>query len=69
MKLLARRIFVMGPIGCQRHEVAKSVAESFQWKYISVGDLLRKEESAKSEDGKRIHDCFQSFRLGKNRFF
>ena len=48
----------MGPIGSQRHDVAKSVAESFQWKYISVGDLLRREESAKSEDGKRIQDCF-----------
>lgn len=58
MKLLARRIFIMGPVGSQRHDVAKSVAESFQWKYISVGDLLRREEAAKSEDGQRIYDCF-----------
>ena len=55
----------MGPPGSQRHDVAKSLAEYFQWKYISIGDLLRKEEAKKSEDGKRIQDCMQNFKLGK----
>ncbi len=57
----------MGPVGSQRQEVAKSVAESFRWSYISMGDLLRREEAKKSEDGKRIQECFNSFRLGKIR--
>jgi adenylate kinase family enzyme len=57
----------MGPPGSQRHDVAKSLAEYFQWKYISVGDLLRKEEAKKSEDGKRIQECMQNFKLGKKQ--
>lgn len=34
---IVRKIFLMGPPGCQKAENAKGLADSFGWKYISPG--------------------------------
>ena len=62
---LARRVFVMGPPGANRHEITLGLAEYFSWRYISTGDLIRKEIEKKSDDGKRIQECQSAFKLGK----
>jgi hypothetical protein len=36
-----------------------AIADYFQWRYISVGDVLAREEAKKSDDGKRISDCMK----------
>lgn len=41
------------------------MASKMDWKFISMGDLLRKEVSLKSKDGMRIESCFKQFKLGK----
>jgi len=61
---IARRVFVMGPPGANRHEITLGLAEYFSWRYISCGDLIRKEIEKKSEDGKRIVACQAAFKLG-----
>lgn len=40
------------------------LAEYFGWKSISVGDLLKKEVSKKSEFGKAISDALKNYRYG-----
>lgn len=32
-----RRVFLMGPPGCQKSENAKMIADTFGWKTINVG--------------------------------
>jgi adenylate kinase family enzyme len=54
----------MGPPGANRHEISLGLAEYFSWRYISTGDLLRKEVEKKSEEGKRIDECQKVFKLG-----
>lgn len=63
---LVKRIFLMGPPGCFRQENALFLSEHFGWKCITTGDLLRKEVSKKSELGKKIQDCFKSYKYGKS---
>lgn len=55
----------MGPPGSNRKENANVLAEYFNWKSISVGDLLKKEVSKKSEYGKAISDALKNYRYGK----
>ena len=59
----------MGPPGSNRHEITLGLAEYFSWRYISVGDLLRKEVEKKTDEAKRIQDCWNAFKLGKLNFF
>jgi len=40
-----------------------ALAEYFQWKFISTGDLLRREVANKTEKGKRIQECFNNFKF------
>lgn len=40
-----------------------ALAEYFQWKFISTGDLLRREVANKTEQGKRIQECFDNFKF------
>ena len=56
----------MGPNGSKKHEITMGLADYFGWKYISVGDILRKEQQKKSDDGNRISECFKNFKLGKS---
>ena len=57
--ILARRIFFMGQPGSSKQENAMAIADYFQWRFISVSDILQREEAKKSEDGKRITDCLK----------
>ena len=41
----------MGAPGSAKQENAMALAEYFQWKFISTGDLLRREVNNKSEKG------------------
>lgn len=49
-----KRVFVVGPPGSNRKEHALALGEYFNWTCISVGDLLNKEISKKSDYGKAI---------------
>ena len=55
----------MGPPGSHRKETALALAEHFNWSCISVGDLLKKEVSKKSEVGKDIAESLKAYRYGK----
>ena len=58
-----RRIFMMGMPGSNKNDNAIRVADYFQWRYISVTDILTKEEQKKSDAGKRISQCFKANKL------
>ena len=55
----------MGPPGSAKQENSMALAEYFQWKFISTGDLLRREVNNKTEKGARIQECFNNFKFGK----
>jgi adenylate kinase len=57
---------LVGPPGCSRKENALALAEYFNWQCISIGDLLKKEVSKKTEYGKVIQDCLKNYRYGKD---
>lgn len=54
----------MGPPGSGRKENALALTDYFSWTCISVGDLLKKEVSKKSDYGKAIADNFKNYRYG-----
>jgi len=62
---IAKRIFITGPPGSNRKEVALALAEHFNWSCISVGDLLKKEVSKKSDLGKTIFESLKQHKYGK----
>jgi adenylate kinase len=55
----------VGPPGSNRKENALALAEHFNWSCISVGDLLKKEVSKKSDIGKTIADSLKQYKYGK----
>ena len=58
----ATRVLIMGPPGSNKKEVALSLAEHFNINScISIGDLLRKEISKKSDLGRRIAEARKSY--------
>ena len=50
--------------GSNRKENALALAEHFGWSCISIGDLLKKEVSKKSDYGKAISDNIKSSTYG-----
>jgi adenylate kinase len=62
---IAKKIFIVGPPGSGRKENALALAEYFNWACISIGDLLKKEVSKKSEYGKAITESLKYYRYGK----
>lgn len=46
----------MGPPGCQKAENAKAFADSFGWRCINVGYLLKSEVEKKTEMGQKIYN-------------
>ncbi len=56
-----KRIFLMGPPGSSRKEHALALAEYFNWTCISIGDLLKKEVSKKSDYGKAIAEAQKTY--------
>ena len=63
-----RRVFLMGPPGSFRQENAISIAEHFNWKCITTGDLLRKEVKNKSAAGKAINARFKAYEFVDDAF-
>jgi adenylate kinase family enzyme len=61
---IAKRVFLAGPPGSSRKENALALAEYFNWACISIGDLLKKEVSKKSEYGKAITESLKNYRYG-----
>jgi adenylate kinase family enzyme len=57
---------MLGAPGSNKGENAMAIADYFQWRYISVADMLVREEAKKSEDGKRIADCFKANKMGNS---
>jgi adenylate kinase len=53
---------VCGPAGSNRKENALALAEYFGWACISVGDLLKKEVSKKTEHAAVIQEAFKLYR-------
>jgi adenylate kinase family enzyme len=61
---IAKRLFLVGPPGSGRKETALALSEHFSWGCISIGDLLKKEVSKKSEYGKAITESLKHYRYG-----
>jgi adenylate kinase len=55
----------MGPPGSKRKEHALSLAEYYSYTCISVGDLLNKEISKKSEYGKSVVESRKEYSYSK----
>ncbi len=53
---------MIGPAGSNRKENALALAEYFGWTCISVGDLLKKEVSKKTEHAAAIQEAFRLYR-------
>jgi len=60
-KSVQQRVILMGPPGSKRKEHALALAEHFNCESVSVGDLLNKEISKKSELGKCIKESRQAY--------
>ena len=67
--ITVRRIFFMGAPGSNKQESGMAIADYFQWKFISTGDLLRKEVNNKTPRGDRIQECWNNFKFGKLQTF
>ena len=59
----------MGAPGSNKQESGMAIADYFQWKFISTGDLLRKEVNNKTTKGERIQECWNNFKFGKLKRF
>jgi adenylate kinase len=53
---------IVGPPGCNRKENALALGEYFSWTCISMGDLLKKEVSKKTELAPAIQEAFKLYR-------
>ena len=68
--VLVKRLIIVGPPGSKRKEIALTLSEylseenAFVW--ISVGDLLNKEISKKSEFGKQIVEARKTYSYVKD---
>ena len=62
--MVAKRIFIVGPPGSNRKMNALALAEHFNWSCISIGDLLKKEVSKKSDYGKAITESLKLYTDG-----
>ena len=59
----SRRVFMTGPPGASRKENDLALYDYFGWSCISVGDLLKKEVSKKSEHAAVIQEAFKLYRF------
>lgn len=59
---LERKIFIIGPPGSHVRELALQLADYLGYTCSSVGDLLNKEISKKTDLGKTIEGCFQKLK-------
>ena len=42
--------------------MSELLADHFQWKHISTGDLLKREVASKTEKGTKIQACWEAFK-------
>lgn len=61
-----KRIFLIGPTGSDARGIALQLCDSLSFASVSVGDLLRKEVSKKSENGQKIEAAMKSFQYVKD---
>ena len=59
---IVRRVLIVGPSGSNRKENALALGEYFGWACISMGDLLKKEVSKKTEYAQAIQESFKMYR-------
>ena len=57
LTVLEKKIFLVGPPGSKVREMALQLSNYFGYTCISVGDLLKKEISKKSEHGQIIREA------------
>ena len=55
-----RRVFIVSPPGCDRHDNAAAIAKEFEWKFISTGEALKAEGEKKTPQGEKILKCSQT---------
>jgi adenylate kinase len=58
-----KRIFITGHPGSSRKEISLSLAESFGYSCVSLGDLLTKEISKKLDNARKIENKINIFNL------
>ncbi len=58
-----KRIFITGYPGTNRKEISLSLAESFGYSCVSLGDLLSKEISKKLDNARKIEGRLNNFSL------
>jgi adenylate kinase len=58
-----KRIFITGHPGTSRKEISLSLAESFGYSCVSLGDLLSKEISKKLDNARKIENKINNFNL------
>ena len=49
-----KRVFIVGPPGCERKDYAKRIREKYPMTIISTGDLLKKEITKKTDHSDAI---------------
>ncbi len=53
----AKRIFVVGPPGCQKKEIVDKLAAEFDFAPVHFAELLNQEIASKSDLAERIADA------------
>lgn len=54
---MSLNLFIIGPSGCGKSTQAKLIAEKYNLTHLSMGQLLRNEIAAGSEDGIEAEKC------------
>jgi adenylate kinase len=59
----SKRIFITGTSGASRKEISLSIAESFGYSCVSLGDLIQKEINKKLDNARKIENKVNSLTL------
>ena len=60
---MSLNIFIIGPSGCGKSTQAKLIADKYSLTHLSMGQLLRDEIAADSEDGRQAKDYLDNGNL------
>lgn len=60
-----KRVFVLGPPGCERKDYAKRLKDQFNMQLIETSDLLTKEAEQNTPEAKQIQAAFKEGSYGK----
>ena len=64
--ITAKKIFLVGPAGSNSKEIALELCDYFGYTCVSIGDLLKKEISKKSNLGQEIENSLKNFTYVKD---